>query len=504
RDYLQRGEVVCIFPEGEISRTGALLPFRKGIRRIAENTGVPIVPVHLDRVWGSLFSFSGGRFLLKWPKRAPYPVTVTFGPPLPAESPPHAIRAAVQDLGTRAWLERKITGRPLPLSFVRRARRRPLAAWLLGRARGQLARGRALVEALALARALHGHWREHERVALLFPPSMGGALAALAVALSGRTAVWLDPDGDAQRWTEQAERGGARVLVTGERWRAGRMLPPVPVATLEAARRARGVGARAAARTVAALGFGDALVRACGGRRIVPDGVAAVVFHAGQPVELTHGALGAQVAGLMQVLPFEQGDRVACTSGLHEALGQVVLWLCAARGLALVLPGEPGIGALARAIVRYAADVLVTEPGLLPRFVAGCRPGQLGSVRTVLSLGVDHDQAAIDAFETHFGVRPLAGLARADLGPIVTVGSEGYRAAGFYQVGARRGYVGHPLPGVRVKAVDPARGDLPPDEEGELWAAGPSLDGPGWRPLGLRGRVDADGYVGLARAPRGG
>lgn len=68
---LDAGDLVCIFPEGQITRTGNLLPFRRGFERIVKGREVPVVPVHLDRVWGSIFSFVGGRFVTKWPERLP-------------------------------------------------------------------------------------------------------------------------------------------------------------------------------------------------------------------------------------------------------------------------------------------------------------------------------------------------------------------------------------------------------------------------------------------------
>jgi acyl-[acyl-carrier-protein]-phospholipid O-acyltransferase/long-chain-fatty-acid--[acyl-carrier-protein] ligase len=82
REELKAGHVVCIFAEGAISRTGNLLPFKRGFERIAGGLDVPIIPVYLDQVWGSIFSFKGGRFFWKWPVRFPYPVTVAFGQPL--------------------------------------------------------------------------------------------------------------------------------------------------------------------------------------------------------------------------------------------------------------------------------------------------------------------------------------------------------------------------------------------------------------------------------------
>ena len=68
RREIAAGHVVCIFAEGAISRTGNLLPFKRGLEKIVEGLDVPVIPVHLDRLWGSIFSFEGGRFFWKWPR----------------------------------------------------------------------------------------------------------------------------------------------------------------------------------------------------------------------------------------------------------------------------------------------------------------------------------------------------------------------------------------------------------------------------------------------------
>lgn len=95
---LQKGELVCIFPEGQMTRIGQMLPFRRGMERIVKGLDLPIIPVNLDGVSGSVFSFSGGRFLWKFPKRIPYPIRVTFGKPMPATTTAQQVRQAVQDL----------------------------------------------------------------------------------------------------------------------------------------------------------------------------------------------------------------------------------------------------------------------------------------------------------------------------------------------------------------------------------------------------------------------
>ena len=60
---LKDGIPLCVFAEGGISRTGSIFPFKRGILILAKQTNVPILPVHIDRVWGSIFSMERGEFL---------------------------------------------------------------------------------------------------------------------------------------------------------------------------------------------------------------------------------------------------------------------------------------------------------------------------------------------------------------------------------------------------------------------------------------------------------
>lgn len=58
--YLRRGELVCIFPEGMLTRTGEMNEFRPGLMRILQETPVPVIPVGLSGLWDSIFSRAKG------------------------------------------------------------------------------------------------------------------------------------------------------------------------------------------------------------------------------------------------------------------------------------------------------------------------------------------------------------------------------------------------------------------------------------------------------------
>jgi acyl-[acyl-carrier-protein]-phospholipid O-acyltransferase/long-chain-fatty-acid--[acyl-carrier-protein] ligase len=99
RGELAGGNVVCIFAEGSISRTGDLLPFQRGLESIVRGLDVPVIPVRLNGLWESVFSFQGGRFFWKRPRTLRQPVVISFGAPMASSSKAHEVRQAVQQLG---------------------------------------------------------------------------------------------------------------------------------------------------------------------------------------------------------------------------------------------------------------------------------------------------------------------------------------------------------------------------------------------------------------------
>lgn len=110
---LDAGEMVGIFPEAQLTRTGLTGPFFRGVEVIiGRRTDVPVVPAALDNLWGSSFSHSGGRFLGKVPKGLRRTVGLAFGPPLLPPITAFAARQAVLEAGVHAF---ELRGRPAPL-----------------------------------------------------------------------------------------------------------------------------------------------------------------------------------------------------------------------------------------------------------------------------------------------------------------------------------------------------------------------------------------------------
>ena len=81
---LAAGNIVCIFPEGGITRDGEVQRFRPGIEKIIARRPVPVIPVSLGRLWGSWFSRRTGGGVRKIPGRLFARVPITVGKAVPA------------------------------------------------------------------------------------------------------------------------------------------------------------------------------------------------------------------------------------------------------------------------------------------------------------------------------------------------------------------------------------------------------------------------------------
>jgi len=86
-EALQRGEVVVLFPEGQLTRDGEIGRFKAGILKILAQVSVPVIPIGLSGLWGSVFSHKDGPALKKLPKRLRARVTVDAGDIWPVAEP---------------------------------------------------------------------------------------------------------------------------------------------------------------------------------------------------------------------------------------------------------------------------------------------------------------------------------------------------------------------------------------------------------------------------------
>src|SRR5476651_1345574 len=211
---IRDGDVVCIFAEGEITRIGQLLPFRRGFERIMKDMDAPVIPIALDGVLGSPSSFKHGSFVWRLPSRIPHPVTVSYGAPLPANVNAFTVRQSVQELLANSWHYRRDRMETLQRQFLRTARRHSRRFAMADAQNAEVNFGNALVKTIFLARRLKKIWSGQNMVGLLLPPSVPGALVNYAALLCGKVPVNLNYTLSAESLASCAKQCDIRTVLT--------------------------------------------------------------------------------------------------------------------------------------------------------------------------------------------------------------------------------------------------------------------------------------------------
>jgi 1-acyl-sn-glycerol-3-phosphate acyltransferase len=122
---LDAGEVVCLFPEGAISRSGQLGEFKQGFELAAARASGRIVPFYLRGLWGSRFSRAGERLRQARGGGRPRDVVVAFGAPMPMDTQAAAVKQAVFELSVSSWETHVHSFPTLAHAWLETARRHP-------------------------------------------------------------------------------------------------------------------------------------------------------------------------------------------------------------------------------------------------------------------------------------------------------------------------------------------------------------------------------------------
>jgi len=190
-------------------------------------------------------------------------------------------------------------------------------------------------------------------------------------------------------------------------------------------------------------------------------------------------------------------------------LAAILEWFGRADDRPVVRTGYE-VAAIGALVSGNAVTMLLATPTFLNAYARRVSPEDFGSLRYVIAGAEKLPERIALAFEDHFGIRPLEGYGCTECSPVVAVNRGDFRAAQFRQVGAKRGSIGHPLPGISVRIIDPeTREPRAFGQAGLLLVRGPNvmqgyLGRPektaevlvgGWYNTGDIATVDEDGFL---------
>ena len=524
-EAIAKGELVCVFPEGAISRTGQLMELRRGFGLIADLAKAPVVPAFIDGLWGSVYSFAGNRYLWKSPRLMPTAVCVIFGPVIPpGEADRDRARKALLDLGEQAFHERPVLRRHLGREVIRSLAKRPWHTELVDRTAAR--REVSAAQLLAVAAVLSRHLRKtvpEKRIGIVLPPGAGAHIANLAVSCAGKTPVNLNFTAGRTAVETSLQVGEIRTVITADAMRTKVPNFPFPENTLDLTKLIAAAGGKAAILPWLAAAWllpNQWVARLLGLPRYGDNDEAALLFTSGSSGEpkgvvLTHRNILSNCAQIssLSILP-DSAVLMACLPVFHSFGFTVTLWYPLLRGCQVVtIPSPLDTRKIVEAIQQEQATVMLGAPTFIRPFLKKAKKEELASLHLVVTGAEKLPMDLYDAFLEQFGIEVLQGYGLTETTPATNLNQHNppvTTATAEEQHGKRTGSVGRLMPGMSARIVDPDTGeDLPLTSTGMLWLKGPNVF-PGylkdeektaaalkerWFVTGDLGRMDEDGFL---------
>lgn len=519
---IAQGEIVCLFPEGQLTRSGTLLRLRRGYELIARQANAPVVPVWLDQLWGSIFSYKGGRFFTKWPRNIPYRVTVAFGEPLSAEAADIAtVREELLKLGEFCYSGRRALDRHLADACVRGLKRRRFATAIVdGIDHSRLSRSKLLAAAAALSRYLRREFPD-DRIGIVLPAGKGAVIANLAVALAGKVPVGLNFTSGRATIESSCRLANLRVVISATPFMQRLKDFPWPESVVKLdelmPRLKRQILFWWTMSILAPTGLLLCMLKIPeeGGHK-----EAVLLFTSGSSgdpkgVVLSHRNVIGNVSQFNVLLDAGKDDAILASLPFFHSFGSTVtLWYVLIEGIRIVTYPNPLEAAKNAALIeRYKLTLLLATPTFLRAYLRKVEPNQLRSLRLVITGAEKLPLDLAKSFEERFAQKVFEGYGLTETAPVVSVNlpdPKPRKPGEEVQPSSRLGSVGKMAPGIAAEIRDPESDDkLSLHETGMLWLRGPNifegyLQDPertgevlrnGWFKTGDIGRFDEDGFL---------
>jgi len=521
---LKAGEAVCFFGEGAISRTGELLRIKSGFDAIARRANVPVIPVAHDGLWGSVFSFSGDKWIFKSPRLMPTHVCVSFGKSLAAhEATPLRLRRELLDLGAEAFMERPVLKRHLGSEAARALVKHPGMIQVIDRTgdRVELTAGKVFAAAAALSRRIKKTIPE-KRVGIVLPPGQGAFVANLAVTFANKIPVNMNFT--AGRATNEAcmKLGDVRTIISAPA--VQEKVPNFPwtsARTLDLKTELIAVKPKIIFWLALAYALPNQLVPRLLGLPLKGDNdECALLFTSGtsgepKGVYYTHRNILGQCWQISSTGILPPATRLlGCLPIFHSFGFSTTLWYMIMRGCTTItVPSPLDTRRVVDAIRDEKVTVLIGVPSFLRPILKRAAKGELDTLNLIVSGAEKMPMDLYNAFMSQFSIDIMEGFGLTETCPVTNVNTQhppSISPISKPQYGKRLGSVGRMLPGLSARIVNPdTLEDLPLTATGLLLFKGVNvfngyLNDPvktaaalrdGWFHTGDLARFDEDGFL---------
>ena len=488
-ELLRKGEIVCVFPEGGITRNGIMMNFRKGISSmIPPELEVPVIPVRLGMLWGFIFTYYYGRIKLRMPLQLRHPASITIGKPMSKDLSGYEIRLVLSEMA--AETERIPDGheRPLHSQFAWQATRHPFRKLIKefnGTEQKEFRNLPLFVKAMLLSREIRKlASAEDKYVGVMLPNCAAAAVSVLAVMMADKVPALLNFTASRESNRIAIEQAGLHCILTSKMFLAKLKMEPFPQMVFLEEFAPKITKAKKIQAFLAALLIPRVLLMKLlspvSHRDVYRTGV--VIFSSGSTgipkgIMLSHHNINSDLFSFIRIMNWRNSDKVVGNLPIFHSFGLTVcLWLPIVYSAEVVyIPNPLDAQTVGQAIRNNKLTALMATPGFLQTYMRRCDPKDFASLRLVISGAEKLRNDIADKFQEMTGLAVAEGYGCSELSPVVSINVANSVLDLGTSVG-KRGSIGTPMPGICAKIVDPDTFDLrPPDVDGLLVVKGPTV-----------------------------
>jgi acyl-[acyl-carrier-protein]-phospholipid O-acyltransferase/long-chain-fatty-acid--[acyl-carrier-protein] ligase len=487
REALRNGDVVCIFPEGKITRNGVMDEFKHGFSRmIPEELDVPVIPVRLGMLWGSIFSYYYGKIKLRMPMELPHPASVTIGKPVSKDLDAFELRQILSELAAETESKPRPEERPVHYQFAKFARRHPFKKILFDSNGRGMNNFNVVTRGAILSREIRRLCPDDRKyVGILLPNTVATTVTTLAVMMADKVPAMLNYTASAKNMDEAVKKANLNCILTSKIFlqKAGIEKRPEMVFLEDIAKSIPKWKIYLWGFLTTVMPHQELM------NLLAPEthrnvfATAVLLFSSGSTgnpkgVMLSHHNINSNVYSFYRIMGWDKNeDSILGNLPLFHSFGMTAcFWVPLMTGTRVVYTPNPlDAAATGIAIQEHKIRILLATPTLLQMYMKKCTREQFKHLRLVI-VGAEKLRTDIaNRFKEMTGLMPLEGYGCTELAPVVSVNISNSILSLGTEVG-KPGSVGMPMPGICVKIVDPeTRKDLPPNTEGLLLVKGPTV-----------------------------
>ncbi len=525
RAALKNGEVLCIFAEGTLTRTGQIKSFEEGFLSLLKgNDDAVIVPVFLNELWGSIFSLARSYDSKRWlPGRLPRQMTIAFGQPM--KNPPGAwyVRQTIQELGVESMKpDRFPQDRQLRTSarqMIRNCRRYP-RMFRIGDTTGVRLNGRqTLLRILIMRRLIHRIFGPKEKyIGIILPTSVGGVLVNAATVCDRRIPVNLNYTFKNETIDYCIHRVGIKKILTSSRLlqKLPNLKPDAEILVLEDVLKGLSKWDKLQG-LIESFMPTWLLERYLGLTKVKLNDLNTIIFTSGSTglpkgAMLTESNVASNVETYIELSHLSSQDRLLGTLPLFHSFGYTTcVWTSLTQAVSCFFHYSPlDARIIGEVTEKEGVTIIPSTPTFLRNYLRRCPASNFAKVTMIVPGAEKLPPDLATAWKEKFGYPMSEGFGMTELSPVFSFNVPPSRFPDHYIPYDKPGSIGRPCAGFAVQIVHPETSELlPPNSEGMMEIKGPCVipgyfDDPektkasfrnGWFVTGDIARIDEEGFI---------